>query len=537
MASVAGPRTVEDGLILHLDAANPRSYRGPTGSNLINSVIDSYPTVGNAWGTYQVDQRTYNNATPFGIGIANVTNNIIATTGPHQLKTFDVLYPMSSGGGVTANTRYYIKAHTATGFSLHAYSATQNGSQTFSVLDPVINDVRQPVSSSGFPTTWYGSAHNPNCDTIKTIIPNGFNHEGRIHDCVRINWFRPDGRGGGGGDGWVGGMAYGVLPTVAAGTTFTWSFYHKAGSPNAINRACTFQVYFSSNASAAYSSFTPQAYWQRNTLVATTPGITTGQCYMYWFSATGNCAIDIAEIQLERGSYPTPFFPTSRGWTAGSGGGVRGLGENQYEMDLTGITGYTASSGGGIVFDSSRSSLLTPIPMTASSVSALSPFSFSMWLKPIRPTPQGVTANGVLIGAMYYSGASLYWNVDSPGITMNARAIIRDEAGTRQTSSVPLVMGSTYNLVLVNSRSDTKVKFYVNGSLYGEVQGPTSNYRADLVPTAGNIGINKPQIFGGGTDTYTYFDGVVYSASIYSKELSAAEVKQNFNAMRKRFGI
>lgn len=543
MASVAGPRTVEDGLILHLDAANPRSYRGPTAVNLVSTIapggiINSYPMTGNAWGTFQVNQ--YNNAQYFSIGgIDNITNNIVSMTGPHVLRTFDAVRPQTTGGGVTAGIDYYVKKVSATGFSLHSYSSSQNGTLGFSVLDPIFNDQRIGLTSTNFPTMWWGSPHLPNSDTIKTILPRGFDFEGRVHDCVRINWFRTDGVG-------IittkGGMAYGVNPTIPAGTTCTWSFYHKAGNAKSSGQTGIFQVYFSSNASSRFTTYIPGTQWKRHSFSAQSPGITTSSILMYWFpgnnlTVTGNLCHDISEIQVELGGNPTPSVPTSRGWTAGSGGGVRGLGENQYEMDLTGITGYTASSGGGIVFDSSRSSLLTPIPMTASSVSALSPFSFSMWLKPIRPTPQGVTANGVLIGAMYYSGASLYWNVDSPGITMNARAIIRDEAGTRQTSSVPLVMGSTYNLVLVNSRSDTKVKFYVNGSLHGEVQGPTSNYRADLVPTAGNIGINKPQIFGGGTDTYTYFDGVVYSASIYSKELSAAEVKQNFNAMRKRFGI
>lgn len=517
MASVAGPRTVEDGLILHLDAANPRSYRGPTGFNLINSVIDSYPTVGNAWATYQVDQRTYNNATPFGIGIDNVTNNIIATTGPHQLKTFDVLYPMSSGGGVTANIRYYIKAHTATGFSLHAYSATQDGSQTFSVLDPVINDVRQPVFSSGFPTTWYGSAHNPNCDTIKTIVPNGFNHEGRVHDCVRINWFRPDGRGGGGGDGWVGGMAYGVLPTVAAGTTFTWSFYHKAGSPSAIGRACTFQVYFTSNASAAYSSFTPQPYWQRNTLVASTPGITTGQCYMYWFSATGNCAVDIAEIQLEQGNYPTPFFPTFRGSTAGSGGGWNDLTYSLNQFELINGNGYTGSNGNGIVLDGTDDYLITTeakgLPLGASSR------TISIWTK-----FSTLTNNFVQIGSapeqryifeVYDVSGTVYLYTDGVNGANNL---------TISGSEVPS-LNVWNNLVFMNDGQNWK--YFLNGELK----------KSGTFPVTLNTGGNKVII--GKRDDYpsNTVNGTVSVVSIYNRALSNDEVKQNFNAQRKRFGI
>ena len=540
MASIAGPRIIEDGLILHLDAANPRSYRGPTAFNVINSATNSFPTAGNAWATYQTNN--YNNNQYFSIGgVHNVTNDIVTMTGPHPLRTYDAVRPQTSGGGVTAGIDYFVKKISATAFSLHPYNSTQNGTLGFSVLDPIFNDQRQSLTATNFPTMWWGAPHLPNSDTIKTIVPNGFNLNGRMHDCVRINWFRPDGIGLFTG----GAMAYGVMPVLDAGTTYTWSFYHKAGNERSLGQTGYFLIYFSSNQTATATNFIPRTQWNRHSYTFTTPGITSSTVLMYWFpngdiSITSGLAYDIAEIQIEKRSDSTPFLPTTRGSTAGSGGGVLDLSDSRHVMDLTGITGHTADKGGGIQFLASRTPILSPIPMTADAVSALSPFSYSIWWKPTNLPPAGLTYSGVLLGAAYYSGAALYWTINSPGLTMNVSAQLRDQGsggGIRKTTDFPANTNSIYNMVLVNSTNDQKLKFYVNGSLYSEVQGPTSQYNPSLVPTAGNIGINKPQVMGGGTDTYTYFDGVVYSASIYNRALSDGEVKQNFNATRKRFGI
>jgi len=43
--------------------------------------------------------------------------------------------------------------------------------------------------------------------------------------------------------------------------------------------------------------------------------------------------------------------------------------------------------------------------------------------------------------------------------------------------------------------------------------------------------------FGGRTDTSQYFNGNIAQAMIYNTALNQAQINQNFNALRGRFGI
>jgi hypothetical protein len=90
---------------------------------------------------------------------------------------------------------------------------------------------------------------------------------------------------------------------------------------------------------------------------------------------------------------------------------------------------------------------------------------------------------------------------------------------------------------LTNDYFNGTLNLYVNGVLFSSVATATQQYNASVIGDAGNIGVNKPQIDGGGSNVYTYFTGTVYSASIYSKALTEAEVHQNFNALRGRYGL
>jgi hypothetical protein len=70
------------------------------------------------------------------------------------------------------------------------------------------------------------------------------------------------------------------------------------------------------------------------------------------------------------------------------------------------------------------------------------------------------------------------------------------------------------------------VKLYMNGVL------------ASTVAYTGNIG-NYPDVlfFGGSINANYAMDGRIGGAKVYNKTLTQAEVTQNFNAARKRFGI
>jgi hypothetical protein len=290
MALTQYSRNITDGLILHLDAADPNSYRGENTTNVILSETNSFPSYGNGWGTYNTNQ--YGNATFFSIGsIVSVSNNVVTTSGNHPLRTYDVMRPQTSGGGLTANTDYYIKKVSNTQFTVHTYNSNQNGTLGFRVLDPIVRDDRISVNATSFPTMWWGAPHLPNSGIIKTIVPNGFNFEGRIHDCLRMNWYRPDGV--------TDGMAYGVTPTISPGNaTWTLSCYMRAANSAAIGKSVNWQSYSTSNAitwiSNNFGPFTTE--WQKFSLTGVPWSGSSGATalLLYWFPNFAPMAVDVA---------------------------------------------------------------------------------------------------------------------------------------------------------------------------------------------------------------------------------------------------
>jgi hypothetical protein len=121
-------KIVTDALIFYYDMANKKkSWLGaPTTNILPNPASNGRFTIANEWGTYNTNQ--YNGNAFFSIGtISSVISNIVTTTTNHPLRTFDVVTPQTTGGGVTAGTNYFIKKLSNTTFSLHSYNSDQSG--------------------------------------------------------------------------------------------------------------------------------------------------------------------------------------------------------------------------------------------------------------------------------------------------------------------------------------------------------------------------------------------------------------------------
>jgi hypothetical protein len=220
-------------------------------------------------------------------------------------------------------------------------------------------------------------------------------------------------------------------------------------------------------------------------------------------------------------------------WTDLSGNGNNGTLNN----------GPTYSNG-VLTFDSTDDNTSFPFDLTY--IPALSNFSIEIWVK-LTSYPTALskangsgskTRAGVLIGAAYYGGTAIYWTGNETGTACNMFAYIRGTDAYRTTSLYSLSLNTWTHLTLVNNYSSSLLQFYVNGSLYDQVTGPTAEYNSSYISTAGNIGISKPQVDGGGTLNYSYLRCDIGTAKIYkNKALTAAEIQQNFNALRGRFGI
>jgi hypothetical protein len=221
-------------------------------------------------------------------------------------------------------------------------------------------------------------------------------------------------------------------------------------------------------------------------------------------------------------------------WFDKSGNGKNGT--------LTNGPTFSSANGGSIVFDGTNDTLDSGIPVTT--LAALSSFSMECVAKidsypsAASPNQYGATTKaGVLLGATYYTGTALYWTGNPTGTACSIFAYIRGADLYRVTGTYDLTPGKHHHLVLVNDRSNTTLSLYANGGLISQVQGPSQEYNPGLTPDAGNIGVSKAQVDGGGTLVYSNLPVSVPTVKLYSRALTAAEILQNYNATKSRFGL
>ena len=85
-----------------------------------------------------------------------------------------------------------------------------------------------------------------------------------------------------------------------------------------------------------------------------------------------------------------------------------------------------------------------------------------------------------------------------------------------------------HHIVGTYNSSNSTMMLYVDGILDRTLVGPTT----PIYPSDRNLNIGRWT--GGGTQN---FNGNISNAKIYNRALSAAEIQQNFNALRGRYGI
>ena len=100
------------------------------------------------------------------------------------------------------------------------------------------------------------------------------------------------------------------------------------------------------------------------------------------------------------------------------------------------------------------------------------------------------------------------------------------------TTSGVILINNWYQIVQVFSLTSQNISFYVNGVL--RLSSTTPAYPSFYLT-------NSMQIAQQGTDTSNTFarrlTGRVSNVKLYNRALSAAEIQQNFNAMRGRYGV
>jgi hypothetical protein len=513
---------VTSGLVLNLDPAYVSSFvNGEPTTNLIPSpTVNAYPTTGNGWGTYNTNQYCGNNgcAVHWDIpAIASVSDNIVTTVSAHQIRSFDVITPLTTGGGVSGGAQYLAKKVSDTQFSLHDYNSSQDGSQgylnpttgRFKVHDSFWLDQRVAVNASSFPTKWFGNPHQPNSALVKEIISGGFNVAGMpVTDCVRLHWFRADATDG---------MSYGVDASVTIGQPVTTSFWLRAASPSAVGQYIAFQHYNYGGIGGADGFYMnaatgAQGEWVRRSFTFTP---TRNTLISYFFPSTGDMKIDVANIQIEQQSTVTPFVAGSRA-------------QNSTAYDLAGNNNHGTLTNGPTYSSTYRTILFDGIDDYINIPSFTNQPSTGItceaWINPTETVSTGTVRGGVIsaTNTMYLGlfdskdgGAthSLHWaNTTSSSRPASANGSIPNNAWTH----------------IVGTWDGTTSRAYINGAeVWSSPQSGTIPSATYVVGTYG----------GGLTDGMHNFQGQIALARVYNKALTGAQIMQNWSTGTTRFGL
>ncbi len=236
---------------------------------------------------------------------------------------------------------------------------------------------------------------------------------------------------------------------------------------------------------------------------------------------TDNTVVEIWNVQLEKGSFATPFTEYQRSTT-------------DSVVDLTGsktttVTDLEYNADGTFEFDGVDDRILIndfSYPATWDD-----PFSIeAMVTIPTGADWQDTTASGNsgtnIVGRGSYAGSIGLARYDPAQM----RFILRTDAGTYTSAMSSLSNDTWYHLVGVWDPIESKIYLYVNGVAQTGVTVTQTG-----IPDVGSWKIGGDVAFGGNVGKYG--EGTIPLVRIYDKTLSATDVSRNFSAIRGRYGI
>jgi hypothetical protein len=209
-------------------------------------------------------------------------------------------------------------------------------------------------------------------------------------------------------------------------------------------------------------------------------------------------------LNLDAGN-PASYPGTGTTWTSLAG--------NNYSGSLLNGTAFSSTNGGNLVFDG------VDDYVNVTEIGQLTRFSIESWF---RPTAYPGNYAAVI--------ASVY-----PGTNATVNFKIGYEAGTGMTGgtyignwfytpTVPTTLNTWQQIIFTYDGSGLAI--YSNG-----VSGGSNAFTG--TPNSGGAGIR----IGRRWDISDYFVGNIAITRIYNRALSAAEILQNYNATKTRFGL
>jgi len=222
---------------------------------------------------------------------------------------------------------------------------------------------------------------------------------------------------------------------------------------------------------------------------------------------------------------PKSYGGSGNTWSDLSGNGKNGT--------LVNGPTYNSANGGSLVFNGTNqySSIFAPSPFLGTSL-----FTFEIWVN-----FTSITGNfgGTNKSASLFSGGTgtgtgqaefSILSLNNTSFTPNTISFSRGGGATTGSLSINISSlisnGSWYQIVLVRSTLNSQT-VYLNSSSIGI--GTVSNSFSDGTTSFGALP--------GNTSFSQYLNGRISNIKIYNRALSAAEVSQNYNALKSRYGL
>jgi hypothetical protein len=305
-------------------------------------------------------------------------------------------------------------------------------------------------------------------------------------------------------------LAYNIA-SAASGQTWTVSFYVRASVSTTIS-----MLIFEANSSGGYLSYTQPFFnigteWTRVSGTATFSQATTASIQTRIDCYVSGVTLWVDGYQVERSSSMSTFTSVYTGDICNN------LISSSNNGTLTNGVSYNDSNGSSFVFNGTNTHIIIPENSTLNTQTP----TVEVWVKTNATTQNGFwfekgTVNSQY--ALFQEGAVIQWRMNLDGSVNN---LSTTTASFMNTSSWYQVVG-TYT-------SGTR-RLYINGTLVNsDAQTGTIATNANGMSIGAYGGYN-------GAKGY-YYNGNIASVKIYNRALSAAEVSQNFNATRGRYGI
>ena len=202
---------------------------------------------------------------------------------------------------------------------------------------------------------------------------------------------------------------------------------------------------------------------------------------------------------------------------AGAGATWYDVSGNNYNGTLIGSPAYTSNNNGGIIFDSNAKYGTLP---TSGLAFGTGQFAIEAWIFSTAAVTNNIiyasqSSNVAGFIALYYANGSGFALTDFNAVGVR----------TTTTHQTAVSQNTWYHVVGVRNASNQYI-VYVNGVV------STTN-----ATSSATLSASAPQIASNPATTGERFTGTMASLRLYTRQLSAAEVLQNYNATKGRFGL